>query len=340
MQKEKTSTRVLIAVCAVFLLLGTGFTSQAIATKDVVYVQEGILYHAPKEKTDEKKAVVSGVERIVDHKETLNKLLYITPLGDPDSDTVKGGNLILLDTDTWVSQRVSSNTVNGNLSPDGKVVAAWNNKHEVHLLQSDGKPIKKVGKHGAVPLFSHNGRLLAYEKLADESFDDSLQSLFEDAEGIAIYDMVTDQETLITNGGADDFAPIGFSLDMTKLFFNSARPYRDDFPQNHVASLWVVDITNGSVKRLTNDDEQEVQKGKLVPVVHQNALWTSDRTIVISSNGAYEGIWIFRLMAGGDLLRAQKVADGDMPQWYVPNESILYRVIKSNKTEWKSLKVK
>jgi tricorn protease-like protein len=138
--------------------------------------------------------------------------------------------LILVDTETWANRRIASKAIKGRLSPNGDLIAAWNSKHEIHLLHGDGTPVKKVGKRGAVPHFSRDGRWVAYEKLADESIDGADQSLFEFADGIAVYDVHTDTDTLVTLGGGDDFAPVGFSLDTTKLFFNSARPYRDDLP--------------------------------------------------------------------------------------------------------------
>ena len=58
-------------------------------------------------------------------------------------------------------------------------------------------------------------------------------------------------DRLVSTGGMDDFEPVGFSLDKTKLYFNSSRS-SEQTPKAHIASLWVIELKNGKTTRLTN----------------------------------------------------------------------------------------
>ncbi|MEY4723594.1 MAG: hypothetical protein RLZZ324_1107, partial [Candidatus Parcubacteria bacterium] len=150
------------------------------------------------------------------------------------------------------------------------------------------------------------------------------------AEGIAVYDTLTGQETLVTNGGGDDFAPVGFSKDMSLLYFDSTRPYGTS-PGNRVASLWVVDLATGDVTRLTNTDEESVRKGVMVPTISPAAIWTSDRATAVTSYGSDMGVWRIDLV--GHRVVARRISDGDSPTWLVPDETIdVRRVVNGRET--------
>lgn len=231
----------------------------------------------------------------------------------------------------------ASDMVSSSLSPDGMMSAVWTKNHEIVVIDSGGSVLHKIGIRGAAPMFSHDGNLVAYEKLADSSQDDSEQSLFEFAQGIAVYDLRTGKERLVTDGGGDDFAPVGFSKDMSLLYFNSTRPYEGS-SGNHVASLWVVELKSGKAERLTNTSEKQVQNGVVVPIVGENPLWSSDRTMIISSIGSESGVWKFALTSRG--VSAVRIADGDSPKWVVSDESFVVRTISDGKTVWRTLRVR
>jgi len=231
----------------------------------------------------------------------------------------------------------ASDAISSSLSPDGRMAAIWTKGHEVVLADASGAVLQKIGIHGAAPIFSHDGNLVAYEKLADESPDGDDQSLFEMAQGIAVYDLRTGQERLVTDGGVDDFAPVGFSKDMNLLYFNSTRPYEWS-PWNHVASLWVVDLKSGKTQRLTNMDEDAVRRGNMVPTISPKAIWSSDRTVAITSYGPEKGVWKFVLSATG--ASASHIADGDSPQWVVQDQSFAVRVISNGKPSWNKINLR
>jgi len=204
-------------------------------------------------------------------------------------------------------------------SPDGRMYAVWTKGHEIHLTDPAGKVLRKVGGHGAEPIFSHDGRFVAYEKLSDSSPDGVEQTLFELAVGLAIFDIQNGKETIVTNGGVDDFAPIGFSKDFRFLYFNSTRPYAES-PGNHVASVWAVNLMDGAETRMTNTSEMLVRQGITVPIVSSKAIWSSDRSTAFSSHGSETGIWKFSFHE--DSVWASRVADGSNPVWAEQDKSI------------------
>ncbi|WKZ29372.1 MAG: hypothetical protein QY323_01420 [Patescibacteria group bacterium] len=224
---------------------------------------------------------------------------------------------------------LADDVITASQSPDGALEAVWTKNHEVLLVDPNGSVLQKIGVHGAAPIFSHDGRFVAYEKLADGSADGAEQSLFEFALGIAVHDLQTGREYLVTNGGSDDFAPVGFSRDLSMLYFNSTRPY-DDSSGNRVASLWVVNLKTGETKRLTNVDEEAVRNGRMIPTISPTtALWSSDRVTVFTSYGHETGVWKFALTDSS--ASATRIAEGDAPQWVVPDKSISVRTLVDGK---------
>ncbi len=231
-----------------------------------------------------------------------------------------------------------ADAVTMSASPDGAAFAVWTKHHEILLVNSGGGVLRKIGIHGAAPLFSHDGRYVAYEKLGDTSTDGDAQSLFETARGIAVYDVKLSQEVLVTNGGGDDYAPVGFSDDLNLLYFNSTRPYADS-SGDHVASLWVVNLGTGALTRLTNADEAAVRNGRMIPTISPTqALWSSDRRTVITSYGPETGVWQFALK--NENASAFRVADGDAPHWLVPDKSIAVRTMTNGATTWQTVQVR
>lgn len=321
-------------LAVMLLVLATGAFAQ-----DHSFVENGILYRSSSAKAVSQVAVFRDVGRIIDQKPAAQKLLYLAASRTPNNDAVSGSNLMLVDTKTWSNRLVATSVITANLSPDGTMAVLWRSGHKVTLVRSDGSLLQQIGTHGAAPVFSHDGNFIAYQKLADSSSDGSLQGLFEEAQGISVYDVRTGRENLVTSSGTDDFAPVGFSLDLNKLYFNSTRPYERS-SHNHVASLWVVDLKNGEKQRLTNLDEAAVRRGAVTPIPNETALWSSDRTAIVFSNGREEGVWKFALSSDGRLSNATRIADGESPQWVIPDETIAIRTISNGKSAWRILSVR
>lgn len=305
---------------------------------DLPFVEKGVLYRSPVESLAGKaqKAIAENVGRVLHYNQDTAQLIHVTKPSAVDSDIITGGDLVLTDTVTWSTRIIAQDIVTAHISPHGDMIVLWNKNHQVRLVTSQGVPIKEIGIHGAAPIFSHDKRFIAYQKLADHSPDSNLQSLFEHAQGIAVYDMYTMRESLVTNGGGDDFAPVGFSNDISKLYFNSTRPSVNE-PENHIASLWVLDLATRITTQLTNTDVREGDP--LIPTVNENALWSSDRRIAISSNGKEQGTWMFLLSQNKNTVEARHIADGDSPQWLVLNKRIAVRSVENGQSKWRTIDV-
>jgi Tol biopolymer transport system component len=322
-------------------ILGTGQFSvaQAVPTPYPSYVENGTLYSATAN-NDSLQKTADNVSRILDQKPQKNSVLYLTNSDKGSTDATPGGDLFLLKTDSQITYAVAQNVVSAVLSADAANVAFWNTEHKVRIVTSDNMPLREIEGHAAAPIFSHDGNLVAYQKLADYSPDGDPHGLFESAKGIAIYDLRTGRDRLVTTGGMDDFEPVGFSLDKTKLYFNSTRP-SEKSPQAHVASLWVVDLRNGKTTRLTNIKQADGHSSdELTPIVSQSAIWSSDHKTVISSNNSKEGVWIFNLSENGGLTSAVQMGDGDSPQWVVPDKSVVFRTLTDGKNTWRQVNLR
>ena len=322
-----------IAVCTAVFIFVAGFAVPVATAGELTFVENDIIYFSRSGSSLIQDTSVVNKGRILTHNTMARKLLYVTPQSTQGTDILTGGSLMLMDLDSLEEQLVSTNVISANLSSDGTRVVLWNVDHEIYLTDSSGVVLKRIGVYGAAPIFSHDGSLITYLKLANVSPDGDSQSLFEHAQGIAVYDMKTSREVLVTNGGSDDFAPVGFSLSMTKLYFNSTRPFAGS-SQNHVASLWVVDLESEKVERLTNTDEDMVKQGLVVPTVNENALWSLDRKTIITSNGKEQGIWLFSLDPLGGISEAVHIADGESPQWLLYEKSIIFRGTSNGKSVW------
>jgi Tol biopolymer transport system component len=276
---------------------------------------------------------------ILDYNKMLGKTLYLAASEKGKIfEHLYGSNIVLADSHTGEMRIIAEKSVSAKLSPDGTLVVVRNDKDEIHLLTVEGKEITRVGVHGGSPIFSHDGKYVAYHKLADEG-DDSFSRHEASPYGIALYSLATGEEKLITSN-KNDYRPVGFSADMSKLYFNSTREYpaRPYGIANHVASLWVVDLNTRETTRLTNVDEEVVRQGTLVPVIDKLALWSSDRKTVISSADAESGVWKFIFNEQGRLASAEHIADGTSPRWQVPDKSIIIRS-QVNKGVWKIIDI-
>jgi hypothetical protein len=335
------SHRTLVLSTLSLLMLGTRQLSVAQTTPapHPSYVENGTLYSATANNDLSQKAA-DNVSRILDQKPQKNRVLYLTNSDKGSTDAGTGDDLFLLNTDNQIAHLIARNVVSAVLSPDAAKVAFWNKEHKVRIVTSDNMPLREIEGHAAAPIFSHDGNLVAYQKLADYSPDGDPHGLFESAKGIAIYDLRTGEDRLVTTGGMDDFEPVGFSLDKTKLYFNSTRP-SEKSPQAHVASLWVVDLRSGKTTRLTNIKQVDGHSSdELTPIISQSAIWSSDHKTVISSNSSKEGVWIFNFSENGGLTSAIQMGDGDSPQWVVPDKRVVFRAATDGKNTWRQVNLR
>jgi len=306
-----------------FVSLGAVISLNAVLGSNVLavelpFLEGGTLYKSSIDglPSSAKKKVASNVDRVLHYTHSTGKLLYTT---NPVNDE-KVGDLWLANMATNETTQIARGVIDAHLSPDGAMVAFWNKYHEIHLVTAEGTPLAQIGSRGAAPLFSHNGKLVAYEKLSDISFDEDDQSFFEFAQGIAVYDIATKQETLLTRTEhGEDYAPVAFSSDLSRLYFNSTR--------TGVASLWSVNIDGSGLRQITNINSPPSLSAARIPVISQVALWSSDRLIAISSIGAEKEIWLFRFTRDGTLPEARLLAHGELPQWLVDDRTVIFRAV-------------
>lgn len=261
------------------------------------------------------------VSIILDRNVRAEKLL----VGENTSPTTS--TLSILDTQSDEVRVIAQDVIRAKFSPSARKVVTWRHDNSIELLDVDGTPPILITSRGVAPIFSHDGNFVAYLRLAD-THDDG-QELYEYAQGIAIYDLRSNVEVMVTDH-PEDFAPVGFSADMSALFFNSTRPYEDD-PVNHVASVWSVHLTTGVTTRLTNRSSVDVRRGTLVPIVDEHALWTSDRRVAVSATDSESGVWCFTFNADGTVTNWERVADGDSPTWVHQDQSYASRVFEDNR---------
>lgn len=250
----------------------------------------------------------------LDHKESVDKTLLIRQVHDEDNH-FHGGELILKSDREDQQTVIAQDILSADLSDDGLLIAIWNSDNKIKLYDSMGKEMKVIGTHGASPIISQDKNYIAYNKLSDKG-SDLLELSEKSPYGIAVHNLATGREDVVTTSN-HDFQPVGFSKDMTKLYFNSTRAFEstDSESGNHVASLWVVDLSTKKVTRLTNLNEELVMKGVMVPTLDVRALWSSDKKTAISSTDTESGIWKFEFNDDGTLLDAKKIASGTAPRW-------------------------
>jgi hypothetical protein len=323
---------VLKTVLAVIFCL----TSQLVLALDLPFIHDGKLNKSQIEK-GKNTALNIAADRIIDRNQQFDQLLITEKPNQIGTDRHVGVKLRLVNTKTWSVQDISDGVFQAKLSPKGNALVVWNDEDTINVVNLDGDVLLTLGIHGAAPMYSHTGNLIAYQKLADSSDDESEPGSYE-VQGIAVYDLKSNTEKLVTFD-AEDFAPVGFSNDESKLFFNSARAYPEE-PGNHIASLWVVDINSGSVERLTNQSVDEVKKGNFTPILSSNSIWSSDRQVALSSVDSEDGTWKYQFAKNGKLISAEHFADGDSPQWVEKDRIVASKVSMAGKVHWHKFNVR
>lgn len=332
---RRSKILIIVVVCAIVLtgIAVWGWTQSLGA--ELPFVEHGTLFTSrPGDGVGiTMRTRAKNVGRVTDG--AADHVLYIASAQGKNAEAIDG-SLWLVDIARGVSWHIARGVVSARLSPDRQSIVLWRRNDVISIVSAaDGREKQRIGVHGAAPIFSHDGNLVAYMKLPDHApergFAPSIPGL-----GIAVYDLRTNRETLVTrDGNADDFAPVGFSADFTQLYFHSTRPYDGD-PGNHVASLWVADLVHGGIQRLTNLTPTIGED--VVPLIHPDALWSSDRSMIVSAAGE-RGIWMYKLSADGMKVDARHIADGSEPQWLVQDRRIVFRTTSNGESVWRLLDI-
>lgn len=303
------------------------------------------LYTQPSGSGNRVSVLTDEVGRLVG--QTLDgQLLYIATSKNSEDrggggGMMEGSDLIVLNPRTGESRVIAQNVWTAQASPNGKEIVVADSNNKVQLYSIDGTKKAQIGNNGSDPIFTHDGRYIAYQKLADVGRD--YLELSTNAQGLALYDITTGKERMLTRHSGD-YRPIGFSADMKYFYFNAGRPYEPSvLGENFInitSGLYSLDVGTGRVTRLTNTDERVVQEnGQTMSFITHDALWTSDRLTAISGVGQH-GTYKFVFDGTGGLTSIDRISDGDSPRWVVQDKRFEVRTIVDNKESWKLISVK
>lgn len=321
--------RLLLATLAALLMTAAILTSSFSFAAEAPFVEDETLYKSAviDPANLSKKKLASNVLKIVSSNEKTGRSLFLSKSKKPD------------ETDLWLADipkgsvaKVAEGVISAQLSPDGKFIAAWNKSQEIRLMDLSGKMTKKIGNHGAAPIISPSGKYIAYQKLAEASSDGDNQSLFGQARGIAVFEISTGKETLLTTGGGNDFGPAGFSPDDRHLYFYSTR--------TGLASLWMVKLSGFGTKQLTNVDVRSAGDGRFVPILNEDARWSSDGKIFFGASGSEKDIWLLKFNDDATLSEAKIIAKGSDAQWRKQDKSIIIRTQDDGRARWRTLNIR
>ena len=277
------------------------------------------------EKTSRRK-IADNVEHVFDQKGSI-VLFGKNPVMDGETG---GYPLWVTDTKSGVLLNLDVGVVNSaTISPSGKTIAvSFLNSFKISLFSKDGVFLKQIAEHGINPVFSQDGKLLAYAKLANDDLGSGL--------GIAIYNLERGNETLVTND-KEDWEPLVFSEDGRKFYFNSGRGQGRIEDQYKGAPfqtpLWTVDLVSGKVKQLNNRGVD----GAII-FVPQGAFVSSDGSTMIADSGS--GISILAFDNKGDVSSVKILANGTKPKWLKQDEIIAYRAQGFKGKYWEFVSVK
>jgi len=234
---------------------------------------------------------------------------------------MEGSDLTVLDPQTGKTRVIAENVWAAHVSPNGKEIVAAGSQNKVRLYSVDGAQKAQIGNNGSNPIFTHDGKYVAYQKLADEGKE--YLELVKNAKGLALYDVATGKERMLTKHSGDDW-PIGFSADMKYFYFNASRPYSPSVLGivNIESGLYSLNMDTGTVTRLTNTDEQKaLDNGPTMSFIGHDSLWTSDRLKAVSGIGKH-GTYEYIFDGNGGVKSIERIGDGGSPRWVVQDKSV------------------
>lgn len=318
----------LIVLRFIFIFFLCVLASAPAWSNNIVYSKEGFLYQYEIDKGSSLKTNMES-DLILDSNKKSSALLSLKYSKSADKNHLLSGELSLVNEKDLHTKKIAANVTRAKFSPNGENIVIWGNNDLIYVINTEGSLLYTVG-FGTSPIYSHTGNFIAYQKLSHTS--DSHDTL-ESALGIAIYEVSTNTEIMVTHD-PEDFSPVGFSQDENKLFFNSTRAYDNDL-SNHIASVWMINIKQGTTKRLTNLNAAISKKKGYVPIIDENAIWNSNRNLAISSVGIDSGVWQYSFSESEESISSIQISDGYSPKWIVENEEIASRVLSNGKTQWK-----
>ncbi|MHB8860721.1 MAG: TolB-like translocation protein [Minisyncoccota bacterium] len=305
------------------------------------YVEKGNLYAS--DLSGHTHVIASGVSQLVGASVS-GDTLYLA--ARPADESMRGGtgnipgtDLTILDPKTGQNRVIAKNIWTAHLSPDGSRIVAADSDNKVHLFDLQGNEKARIGNNGSNPIFSSDGKYVVYQKLADTGRD--FFDLSSNAKGLALYDISTEQERMLTNNSGDN-SPIGFSANGKYFYFTAGRPYESSVfgITNIVYSLYSLDMNTGIVRRLTNVDERQATVGgPILSFISQDALWTADRLKAIADEG-HGNIQEFIFDGKGGLVSVEHIADGDSPRWVEQDKTFAVRVTTNGNEHWQVMNVK
>ncbi len=338
---ERKKTLLLAGGVAGVLLIGIAILHTQSPGAKFSYIQDQKLYVS--DLSGRAQLLASGVSQLVGTSAS-GTTLYLA--ARPADEAMRGGagnmpgtDLTVLDPKTGQSRIIAKNIWVAHVSPDGTYIVAADSDNKVHLFDMNGKEEARIGNNGSNPIFSTDGKYVIYQKLADTGRD--FFDLSSNAKGLALYDISTGKERMLTDQSGDD-SPIGFSADGGYFYFTAGRPYDHSIFRitNIVYSLYSLDMNTGEVRRLTNVDERQATVGgPMMSFISQDALWTADRLKAIADEG-HGNVQEFIFDGKGGLVSVEHIADGDSLHWVEQDKTFAVRVSTNGAEHWQVMNVK
>lgn len=252
--------------------------------------------------------VMEAVPAILDQNDKI--VIFVKNLPTTGKDPVN--ELLVLDKTTGSIKKVRGNVIQeGDISPLGNLVVVTTSDREIVVLTVDGSYAPtKFGIHGSSPMFSPDGKKIAYVKLKDGSIGMGDYGFFQ---GIAVYDLNTGEDTLIfksdPSGSGNEYMITGWSPNGKRVYFPSG------------GSTWSVSIDGTGQRQETNKNSEAPH----VPSYLSSLLFADDGTTVFGEAG---GLWTFHLGKDNEFLDAKKVTEGSPGfssrlDWLKKGESIV-----------------
>ncbi len=244
--------------------------------------------------------------------------------GTPNTGDISGTNLYVVSIDGITQNKVTDDLVQ---------YAIFNHKGSyVYYLTLDQKlysyditnkistlVMDKVGR----PAVSFDDSKIAYVKL---NTDWQVGEYFENALGIAIFDLNSKTETQITDKW-DDFAP-QWTPNNNKITFASTNEYG-------IVSQFIIDIDSKKRKQLNNIGEKFVTD-KTISYINGNSQWSTDGKSNVSTSD--NEIWLYSFSEDYESVSSKRIAFGKAPKW-IDNDTISVIVTEASDSKSAFIKI-
>lgn len=221
-------------------------------------------------------------------------------------------------------QRIFKNVIQADLAPSANEAVITTNSFELVRIRLNGQVIDRFEGHGASPVYSPDGKYLAFIKLNDGDLD-ALAGDPSFVTGVAVHDFAKEASSLIVEAnGMDLFGVASWAPDQSRLYYLSS----DNTLVTDAGATWSVQVDGTNARQETN-----IEPGVMpVPYFTKRHLWLDTHRAVSESDGK---IWLFKFDKHGAITASSKVADGDQLQWIDDQGTFAYRVsTKSGQSTW------